>query len=321
MTLMTKTKKTNRGRTYQEEMKNIESGVLRCEDTLRKYVNYAYAITSNPEVFGCTAGLIADMVKYRMDSYRIILNPFRYISEEGLLEVLRAHSDGGEVSRIIKQAQEFKPTKMTIDKVINEAVFAIIGLQDMMECMYALNKRLENSRYVENESILETNEPYEYSFLRENGVSGGLFFSSGGLSNATIDIKKSNFKFANVPDQGYLTFNVATTEGEHRLPNISEVYCDGKFTGPCQLSIRGVFYVMNDEVFKGTGFKEGIWKLSKDKTWGGKLISHADLNSRYIVVHYCQLFPDGIYDIDQYIREFTVKTRESLIEGGVRVAW
>lgn len=202
--------------------------------------------------------------------------------------------------------------------VINEVVYGVYGLQDLTECMYTLNKKLENGCFIENEPILETKEQYEYSFLRENGLKAGLFFSAGGLSNATIDIKRSNFKFVNTPDLGYLSF---FTTGSKRLPDISEVYCEGKFTGPCQLSFRGVFHATNGEVFKGTGFKEGKWKLSKDKIWGGKLSFHEELNSRCINIHYCQLFPDGIYDIDQFLRDLTVKTRENLIEGGVSVAW
>jgi hypothetical protein len=318
MSIKTEKLKTNYGQTYHDEMKNIEGGIFRCESSLRKYVNYAYAIISNPEVFGCTAGYIAEKIQYRMDSYRIILNPFRYISEEGLLEVLRAHSDEGEVKRIIKQAQEFTPTRLTIDMVINEVVYGVYGLQDMAECMHTLNRQLENGCFVENETILETKEPYEYSFMRENGLKAGLFFSAGGLSNAVIDIKESNLHFENASDMGYLSF---CTTGSKRLPVISEVYCDGKFTGPCQLSFRGVFHATNGEVFKGTGFKEGKWKLSKDKTWGGKLNFHEELNSISINIHYCQLFPDGIYDIDQFLRDLTVKTRENLLEGGVRVAW
>jgi len=310
--------KTYRGRTYKDSMESAKAETLRSEKVLRESLNYTQALIQEPEEFKVTAGHVAERIEHWLTHYRITIHTRRYISEEGLLEVIRQKSDATEVNRILEKAKEYTTSMEMIDRVISSTVFGIIGIQKDMEVVSSLNQHLKKGKYRENESILTTKESYERSFLKKEGSVADLFFISGGVSNSSIDINKGNMKFRNVPDLGYIVFNLGHTD---RFPLAKEIYCDGKFTGPCQITLSGSFEAVDDKIFKESIFRFDEWVLSEDNTWGAVLTDYSGLNGKHILVRYCKIFDEGVYDFKDIFFEFTHRTREELSSRGINVAW
>lgn len=292
--------------------------VFRCEEYLRTNVNYATAIMQDPERFKVTAGYIAERLEHWIQTYRIAISPLRYLSEEGIMEVIHQQSDAGEVHRISERALEYTPAPAKIDDVLSSVIYAIFSLQSEMEWVSSFNQHVQRGVFRENEKILTMDESYERAFLRKEGLMAGLFFSGGGVSNSSVDITKSNLRFRNVSDLGYLVFATNHTD---RFARMQEVYCDGKFTGPCQFTIHATFVVVDNSIFKSSTLGLSENEISSDMTWSGRLVEKGKTKERHLLVNHCKLLPDGVYDFQKAFGDFIYQTREELLKRGIDVAW
>ena len=310
--------KTFDGLTYQQRIDTLNSRFTYYHTMFLDSVNYAFAIIQEPERFSTSAGEIANILKYWKEEYQITINPYRYISDDDVLMAFQEAANSTRVQDIIARTSEYQPPKYKIEEALNHSLCGLFGMGEVLEAREGLKNLLARNAFHENDVCLQTKELYERTYLKKEGRIADLFFSGGGLSHSSINVKVSNLNFRNVPNLGYMSFSMNRTQ---RCATLSEVFCQGTFSGLSQLSLRGVFITANDGVFQGSAFPVKKWVLSKDKKCGVGLTIDMATGNKFIFVHYCRLLPEGVHEFQDYFNEFKYQARQVLKDGGVNVSW
>ncbi|MDO9517130.1 MAG: hypothetical protein Q7J10_03665 [Methanosarcinaceae archaeon] len=309
---------THRGVTFKEDISYDEKYLTLYRNQLLENVNYAQAVMGEPELFNLSNFDVEYHLQHYMNLYRITLFPFQLISMDDIKETIDKLANKERVKNIKEQAQYSSPSLYNITSVISQTVAGIFGMAVSSERIHITKAVLERGYYRKTETMTSTNGSYEKNRLAENNIDGDLFVSGGAVSSSKIEVEKSSCWFLNNSDEGYITFRTSTPKG---LQRYGEVVHDCKFTGPCKLTLGGVFVVKDDDLLKGIGLQESKWKISSDGICGIKLHFVETIGEKEIQCNYVQLLESGVYNLKEYYVDFEAHVRALLHEAGCMIKW
>ena len=285
---------------------------------LLENVNYAQAVIDNSELFGLSNADVEYHLQHYMDLYRITISPFQLISMDDIKETIDKLANKERVKSIKEQAQYSSPSLYNLTSVISQTVAGIFGMAVSSERIHITKAVLERGYYRKTEKMTSTNGSYEKNRLVEKNIDGDFFVSGGAVSSSKIEVEKSSCWFLNNSDKGYITFRTSTLNG---LQRYNEVVLDCKFTGPCKLTLGGVFVVRDDYLLNGIGLQESKWKISSDGMCGIKLHFVETIGEKEIQCNYVRLLESCVYNLKEYYVDFEAHVRALLHEAGCMIRW
>lgn len=308
---------TYRGCTLKDDINYHKNYLTLYRNQLLENVNYVAAVIDNPELFGLSNSDVEYYLQHYMNRYRITISPFQLTTTDDIKETVDKLVNKKRVESIKEQAQNSSPGLYNITSVISKTVAGIFGMAESNEGIFIAKGSFERGYYRKNENLMPNDESYERKRLMDNNTDADLFVTGGGLSSTKLEVERSSCWFMNNHDEGYITFRTSTLKG---LQRFNEVVLDCKFTGPCKLTLGGVFVVRDDNLLNGIGLEESVWKISQGGICGIKL-SFFDDKEKDIQCHYVQLLRSGVYNLKEYYMDFEAHVRTLLHETGCMIKW
>jgi len=308
---------TYRGCTLKDDINYHKRYLTLYRNQLLENVNYAAAVIDEPELFGLSNLDLEHYLQDCMDRYRITISPFQLITKDEIKETVDKFVSKERVESIKEQVQNSSPSLYNITSVISKTVAGIFGMAESNEGIFIAKGSFERGYYRKNENLMPNDESYERKRLMDNDADADLFVTGGGMSSTKLEVERSSCWFMNNHDEGYIAFRTSIPKG---LQRFNEVVLDCKFTGPCKLTLGGVFVARNDTLLNDIGLQQSQWMISQDGTCGIKL-SFFDDKEKEIQCHYVQLLESGVYNLKEYYMDFEAHVRALLHEAGCMIRW
>jgi len=308
---------TYRGCTLKDDINYHKNYLTLYRNQLLENVNYAAAVMDEPELFGLSNLDVEHYLQDYMDRYRVTISPFQLIDKDAIKETIDKFVSKERVESIKEQVQNSSPSLHNLTYVISKTVAGIFGMAESNEGIFIATGSFERGYYRKNENLMPNDESYERKRLMDNDADADLFVTGGGMSSTKLEVEKSSCWFMNNHDEGYIAFRTSTPKG---LQIFNEVVLDCKFTGPCKLTLGGVFVVRENDLLNGFGLQESVWKISQDGTCGIKSSFYND-TEKEIQCNYVQLLESGVYNLKEYYIDFEAHVRALLHEAGFMIKW